>query len=60
MAKKVTASLREAIRFSDKSRYRIAKESRLAESVISRFMDGAGISSDSLDRLAAALDLRLR
>lgn len=61
MAKKtVTETLREAVRRSIKSRYRIAKESGLSESVISRFMDGAGISSDSLDRLAETLGLRLR
>jgi transcriptional regulator with XRE-family HTH domain len=51
-------TLRRAIREGDKSRYRLAQESGLAESALSRLMSGErGLSIEAAEKLAAALEL---
>jgi transcriptional regulator with XRE-family HTH domain len=62
MAKKqklMSDQIRAAVKASGMSRYRIAKEIGIAESGMSRFMSGAGLGMDVLDRLAALLGLRI-
>ena len=52
--------LRNAIEASDKTRYRIAQESGIAESVLSRLMSGErGLSIDALELLADYLGLEV-
>jgi transcriptional regulator with XRE-family HTH domain len=59
-ADSLQSQLREAIRSSRMTRYRIAKLTRLSESSISRFMAGkGGLSIDSLDRIWSVLGLRV-
>lgn len=56
---KLSDQLRDAIRKSGWSIYRLSKESDVAPSVISRFLSGTALTTDTLDRIAAALGLRL-
>lgn len=52
--------LKQAIRESDKSRYRLAQETGIAESALSRLMSGErGLSIDAAEKLARALDLEI-
>ena len=52
--------IRDAIDASGKTRYRIAQESGIAESVLSRLMSGErGLSIDALERLADYLGLEI-
>ena len=52
--------IRDAIETSVKTRYRIAQESGIAESVLSRLMSGErGLSIDVLERLADYLELEI-
>ena len=52
--------IRAAIEASDKTRYRIAKESGVAESALSRLMSGErGLSIDAAESLAASLRLKI-
>jgi transcriptional regulator with XRE-family HTH domain len=52
--------LRDALRRADRTRYRIAKETGISQSVLSRFLRGAaGLSMLSADKLVEALDLEL-
>ena len=52
--------IRDAIEVSGKTRYRIAKESGIAESGLSRLMSGErGLSIDTLERLADYLGLEI-
>ena len=52
--------IRDAIEASDKTRYRIAQESGIAESVLSRLMSGErGLSIDALETLADYLGLEI-
>lgn len=52
--------LRAAIEASGKTRYRIAKESGIAQSQLSRLMSGErGLSVKSLERLADCLALEV-
>jgi transcriptional regulator with XRE-family HTH domain len=56
----VSERLRSAIRSADVTRYRIAQEAGVAESVLSRFMRGErGLDLTSVDRLASYLCLDL-
>jgi transcriptional regulator with XRE-family HTH domain len=56
----LTDEIRLAVDASGMSRYRICKLLGIAESVLSRFMSGkAGLSLETLDRLAKLLDLHL-
>ena len=52
--------LKQAIRDSDKSRYRLAQETGIAESALSRLMSGErGLSIEAAEKLADALDLEI-
>jgi hypothetical protein len=52
--------LRSAILNAPVSRYRIAKDLEISESILSRFVHGdCGLSIDYLDRICEYLDLRL-
>jgi len=56
----LSEQLRKAIEGSDFSRYRIAKESGVAESTISQFMTGKrSMSLASIDAILEVLDLEL-
>ncbi len=53
-------AIRKAIEASGKTRYRIAQESGIAESVLSRLMSGErGLSIDGLEQLADYLGLEI-
>lgn len=45
-------TLREAIKTCGLTRYRIAKATGISEGVLTRFMQGKGINTDTIDRLA--------
>ncbi len=52
--------IRDAIEASGKTRYRIAQESGIAESMLSRLMSGErGLSIDALETLADYLGLEI-
>lgn len=56
----VSETLRRAVEQSGMSRYVIAKETGIAQSMLSRFVTGRrGLSLDAVDRLAAFLKLEL-
>jgi len=58
--KPISDQLRDAIRNATVSRYRLAAESGIDESTISRFLNGkGGLSIEGLDRIADCLGLRL-
>jgi len=62
MAKKQRFSeqLRRAVERSDLTRYQISKQTGIAQSILSRFVNqGAGLSMDSVDKLCQCLGLRL-
>jgi transcriptional regulator with XRE-family HTH domain len=58
-AMKPSDALRAAVKKSGETRYRIAQETGMTESGLSRFVHGGGLNLASLDRLAAYLGLRL-
>ena len=52
--------IRKAIKASNKTRYRLSKETGIVQSQLSRLMSGEkGVSLDNLERLADALDLEI-
>jgi transcriptional regulator with XRE-family HTH domain len=55
----VSARLRTAIKAATVSRYRIAKETGVNESALSRFVAGRSLDLTSADKLAAFLGLEL-
>ena len=55
----LTDQLRRAILESGQTRYRIAKETGIDAAVLCRFMQGAGLSMESLDTLGQHLGLEL-
>ena len=56
----VLEQIRRAIRAGKKTRYRIAKETGIPESQLSRLMSGEkGLSIESLERLADCLGLHV-
>ena len=57
--KRVSDQLREAIQQAGVTRYRLSKLSGVGEPVLSRFMAGTSLRSDSLDTLCEALGLEL-
>jgi transcriptional regulator with XRE-family HTH domain len=62
MAKKrltFSDQLRRAVDASGLSRYRIAKELGVSESLLSRFMSGKWLGQETLNALAALLDLHV-
>ena len=53
-------AIREAIEASDKTRYRIAKDTGISQPQLSRLMSGErGLSIDALERLADYLGLEI-
>ena len=57
---KLLDEIREAIKASDKTRYRLSKETAIPQSQLSRLMTGAkGVSFDAMERLAEALGLEI-
>jgi transcriptional regulator with XRE-family HTH domain len=56
---KLSDEIRRAVDASGMSRYRICKMLGIAESTMSRFMSGGGLSMKSIDALAEVLDLHL-
>ena len=56
---KLSDEVRRAVDASGLSRYRISKTLGIAESTISRFMAGSGLSMEYLDALAELLDMHL-
>jgi transcriptional regulator with XRE-family HTH domain len=60
MPRTLTDEIRGAVDACGRSRYRLCQELGIAQSTLSRFMSGkAGLSLDTLDRLARLLDLHL-
>jgi len=58
--KKLSDEIREAVAASGMSRYAIAKDLGIAESTMSRFVNGQnGLSMEYLDRLAELLGLHI-
>jgi hypothetical protein len=57
---KLSDEIRRAVDASGLSRYRISKTLGIAESTMSRFMSGGGLSMKSIDTLAEVLDLHLK
>ena len=60
MVKKFSEQLRTAVKKSGESRYRLAQRAGVADSVLSRFVHGAGLRTDSIDRIVDALELELK
>jgi transcriptional regulator with XRE-family HTH domain len=59
-AKPLTEQIRAALKSSPLTAYRLAKMTGIPRSTLSRFLGGsAGMTLKNLDKLAAALDLRL-
>jgi transcriptional regulator with XRE-family HTH domain len=53
-------TLKRAIRKGNKSRYRLAQATGIAESALSRLMSGErGLSIEAAERLATALELEI-
>jgi ribosome-binding protein aMBF1 (putative translation factor) len=56
----VSETIRQAIRKSPMSCYQIAKQAKMSESQLSRFLSGqSGLTIATLDRLAPVLGLKL-
>lgn len=56
----ISGQLREAIERSGESRYAIAQATGVNQAALSRFVRGqSGLTSDSIDKLAAYLGLEL-
>ena len=57
---KILDEIREAIKASDKSRYRLSKDASIPQSQLSRLMTGEkGLSFEALERLVEALGLEI-
>jgi len=56
----VTATLRTALERCGESRYRVAQNTGIPESTLSRFAAGATLHGENLDRLCRYLGLELR
>lgn len=53
-------SLRTAIKTSGRTRYRLSKDARVAESVLSRFMSGeTSLAIETAERVAGALGFEI-
>jgi transcriptional regulator with XRE-family HTH domain len=61
MAKKLKFSdqLRRAVNDSGLTRYRIAKQLGVSESLLSRFMSGKWLGQETVDAIAKLLDLQV-
>jgi transcriptional regulator with XRE-family HTH domain len=56
---RLSDQIRRAVDASGLSRYRISKRLGVAESTLSRFMSGGGLSMENLDALADLLGLNI-
>jgi len=57
---KILDEIRRAIKVSEKTRYRLSKETSIPESQLSRLMTGEkGLSFEALERLVEALGLEI-
>ena len=57
---KILDEIRKAIKDSDKSRYRLSKETSIPQSQLSRLLTGEkGLSFEALERLVEALGLEI-
>ncbi len=57
---RILEQIRKAIEASDKTRYRLSKETGIAQSQLSRLMTGQeGLSYENLENLADALGLEI-
>ena len=57
---KILDEIRRAIEASDKTRYRLSKETSIPQSQLSRLMTGEkGLSFEALERLAEALGIEI-
>jgi transcriptional regulator with XRE-family HTH domain len=57
---RILQQIRKAIEASDKTRYRLSKETGIAQSQLSRLMTGQeGLSYENLEKLADALGLEI-
>jgi hypothetical protein len=56
---KLSDVLRKAVKGSDETVYRIAKETEIANSQIYRFIDGDGLSTANIEELADYLGYEL-
>ena len=54
-----TQTLRKAVKTGGENRADISRETGIGESVLSRFVHGAGLRSDTSDRLCKHLGLEL-
>ena len=61
MSKTLTDQIREAVKASNLSQYRICKETGIDKASLSKFMSGerSGLSMEALNRLAALLKLKV-
>ena len=58
--RRFSEQLRRAVERSELTRYQISKQTGIAQSILSRFVNqGAGLSMDSVDKLCECLGLRL-
>jgi len=60
MSEKLTDQIRRAVDQSGQSRYQLCKALGIYQSSMSRFMHGGGLSSETLDKLAALLGLEVK
>ncbi len=58
--KPLSDQLRAIVESSGLTRYRIAQETGIAESVLSRFMGGGGLNLETLDRLGSLFGITLK
>lgn len=59
-SKTLTDQLRDAVRRSEVTRYRLSQELGIDQAALSRFVSGErGLSLEAIDKLAAYLGLRL-
>jgi transcriptional regulator with XRE-family HTH domain len=57
---KILQQIRDAIESSEKSRYRISKETGIDQGQLSKLMSGlAGVSYEALEQLAECLNLEI-
>lgn len=58
-SKRLTDEIREAVERSSMTRYAIAKETGIDAGALCRFIQGKGLSMESLDKLADCLGLHI-
>jgi predicted transcriptional regulator len=55
-----SSQLREAVRMSGISRYKISKDTGIGQATLCRFLQGAWMSEDNLNKLAKRLGWTIR